>query len=45
MTLTGVALTAYTLFVTPSEGVNIGGGVLAMFGLALLTVGGALRGE
>jgi len=45
MALTGVAFTAYTLFVMPSEGVNIGGGVLAIFGVVLLAVGGAMRGE
>jgi hypothetical protein len=42
---TGVAMTAYTLFVTPAEGVNIGGPFIATLGLTLLATGGALRGE
>ena len=45
MALSGVGMTAYTLFVTPDEGVNIGGGLVALLGLVLIAVGGALRSE
>lgn len=41
----GVGMTAYTLFVTPNEGVNIGSGFVALLGLVLLAIGGALRSE
>ncbi len=45
LALTGVAMTAYTLFIEPDEGVNIGGGFVVLAGLFVLALGGALRGE
>ncbi len=45
LAVTGIAMTAYTLFLTPAEGVDIRGGFVAVAGFVLLATGGALRGE
>lgn len=43
--LVGAFMTAFTFLVTPEEGVNIGVGYIAMAGLFMLALGGALRGQ
>jgi hypothetical protein len=43
--VTGIAMTAYTFLLTPAEGVDIGGGFVAVAGVVVLATGAALRGE